>query len=192
MIMRHRCPCCDSDSITSNQSEYEVDQFGSVLFSVTTCGNCRYRHTDITTLTAHEPVVLSARITSLEDLNMRVIKSGTATVSIPEFSATVTPGPYSEGYISNIEGVLTKIEDALIFMLGSAKGKSLQRAERMLKTIRAAKEHKPNFTFVLKDPFGNSALVSPKDGKVRKRRITRAELRTIKFGENTLMQKIAP
>jgi zinc finger protein len=163
-----------------------MEQFGSVLLTVTTCQNCGYRHTDVTTLVTHEPIVLSAKITSLEDLNMRVIKSGTATVSIPELGATVTPGPYSEGYISNIEGVLTKIEDALILMLSSAKGKSLQRGERMLKRIRAAKEQKPSFTFVLKDPFGNCALLSPKVGKVKKRTLTRAELAKIRFGDNAL------
>jgi zinc finger protein len=132
--------------------------------------------------------MLSAKITSSEDLNMHVIKSGTATVMIPEFGATVTPGPYSEGYISNIEGVLMKIEDALIFMLSSAKGKRLQRGERMLKRIRTVREQKPSFTFVLKDPFGNSALVSPTAGKVKKRKLTRPELRKLKFGENALMQ----
>lgn len=171
-----------------SQTEYEVEHFGSVLFSVTTCQNCGYRHTDVTTLTAHEPIVLSAKISSLEDLNMHVIKSGTATVSIPEFGATVTPGPYSEGYVSNIEGVLTKIEDALIFMLSSAKGKRVQRGESMLKRMRTARERTPKFTFVLKDPFGNSALVSSKAGKVKKRRLTRAELGKIKFGEDALMQ----
>lgn len=188
MITSPRCPCCDSNSTTPSQTEYAGEQFGSVLLTVTTCQNCGYRHTDVTTLATHEPIVLSAKIASLEDLNMRVIKSGTATVSIPEFGATVTPGPYSEGYILNIEGVLTKIEDALILMLSSAKGKSLQRGERMLKRIRAAKERKPSFTFVLQDPFGNSALISPKVGKVKKRRLTKSELAKIKFGDNTLMQ----
>ena len=188
MITSLRCPCCDANSIAPSQTEYEVEEFGSVLFTVTTCQNCGYRHTDVTTLSAHEPIILAAKITSLEDLNMRVIKSGTATVSIPEFGATVTPGPYSEGYISNVEGVLTKIEDALIFMVSSAKGKRLQRGERMLTRMRTAKERKPNFTFVLKDPFGNSALISPKAGKVKKRRLTRAELGKIKFGENAFLQ----
>lgn len=184
-----RCPCCDSDSMALSQTEYEVEHFGSVLLSVATCQNCGYRHTDVTTLTARESTVLTARISSPDDLNIHVIKSGTATVSIPEFGATITPGPYSEAYISNVEGVLGKIEDALTFMLGSAKGKSLQRALRMLEKIRTARELKPNFTFVMKDPSGNSALVSSKAGKVRKRRLTRTELLKVRFGGQALIQK---
>jgi zinc finger protein len=142
-------------------------------------------------LTAKEPVALSVKIGSIEDLNIRVIKSGTATVCIPEFGATITPGPYSEGYISNVEGVLGKIEHALTFMLSSAKGKKLLRGERMLKKIGTAREHRPNFTFVLKDPFGNSALVSSKTGKVKKRTLTKNELLKIRFGEHALIQRTA-
>jgi zinc finger protein len=174
-----------------SQTEYEVEHFGSVLLSVAMCKNCGYKHTDVTALTVREPIVLTAKINSLDDLNMRVIKSGTATIIIPEFGASVTPGPYSEGYISNVEGALEKIEDALTFMLSSAKGKSLQKGERMLKKIRAARERKPNFTFVMKDPFGNSALVSSRAGKVKRRRLTRSELLKVRFGEHTLIQETA-
>jgi zinc finger protein len=171
-----------------SQTEYEVEHFGPVLLSAATCRNCGYKHSDVLTLTAREPTVLTAKINSIDDLNIHVIKSGTATVSIPEFGATITPGPYSEGYVSNVEGVLGKIEDSLTFMLSSAKGKSLQKGVRMLKKIRTALE-KPNFTFVLKDPFGNSALVSSKAGKIKKHRLTRTELLKVKFGEHALIQK---
>jgi zinc finger protein len=189
MDMSLHCPCCDSDLMTPSQTEYEVEHFGSVLLSVATCQSCGYRHTDITTLTANEPIALSVKIGSIEDLNIRVIKSGTATVYIPEFGATITPGPYSEGYISNVEGVLGRIEDALTFMLSSAKGKKLLRGERILKKMRTAREQRPNFTFVLKDPFGNSALVSSKTGKVKKRRLSKTELLKIRFGEHALIQR---
>lgn len=191
MDTKSQCPSCDSDSMALNHSQYEVEHFGSVLLSVVTCQKCGYKHTDVTTLTSQEPAFLSAKITSVEDLRLRVIKSGTATVSIPEFDATITPGPYSEGYISNVEGILGRIEDALTFMLGSAKGKSLRKGERMLKRMRTAREQKPNFTLVIKDPLGNSALVSSTPGKVRQRKLTTTELTKVKFGQYALLPKQA-
>ncbi len=183
METRLHCPACDSDSVALIESKYDVDHFGSVLLNVSTCQKCGYRHTDVTTLTTHDPVALTAKIRSLEDLNMRVIKSGTATVTVPEFGATVTPGPYSEGYVSNVEGILDKIEDALTFMLASAKGKRLEKGEKLLKRIRASKESRPNFTLIMKDPLGNIAIVSPRPGKVRKRTLTKTELMKLKFGQ---------
>ena len=174
--------------MTLSHTEYGVEHFGSVLLSAATCRKCGYKHTDVMTLNAREPIVLTAKIVSIDDLNIHVVKSGTATVSIPEFGATITPGPYSEGYVSNVEGILRKIEDSLTFMLSSAKGRSLQNGVRMLKKIRTARE-KPHFTFVMKDPFGNSALVSSKAGKIKKHRLTRTELLKVKFGAHALVQK---
>ncbi len=186
-----RCPSCDTESMLTSQTQYEVEHFGSVLLSVVTCQKCGYRHTDVITLTEREPIALAAKINSVEDLNMRVVKSGTATVSIPEFGATITPGPYSEGYLSNVEGILERIEDALTFMLTSADGKRLAKGRRMLKQIRQAKDSRPRFTLVIKDPFGNSAIASPSGQKVKKRRLTKRELLSVKYGQYALGQETA-
>ena len=181
--LAQRCPACDGQSFVMSQTQYEVEHFGAVLLCVSRCGRCGYRRDDVITLTNREAVELRAKISSIEDLNPRVIKSGTATVTIPEFDATITPGPYSEGYISNVEGILAKIEDALTFMLGTAKGRHLKRGEAMLRRMREARDAKPRFTLVIQDPMGNSAIVSTDPKKVRKRNLTRRELQNVKFGE---------
>jgi len=185
-----RCPSCDNNSMLTSQTEYEVEHFGSVLLSVAACQRCGYRHSDVIALTNREAIALSAKISSLDDLNMRVIKSGTATIKIPEFGATITPGPYSEGYISNVEGLLSKIEDALTFMLSTAKGRRLKKGERMLKKMQIARDSKPRFTLIIKDPLGNSAIVSPNPRKIRKRRLTKRELQTIKFGQYAVLENV--
>jgi len=175
--------------MTSTQTEYEVKHFGRVLLNVVTCKKCGYKHTDVQTFTIREPIAIAARINSHEDLSMRVIKSGTATVSIPEFGATISPGPYSDGYISNVEGILGRIEDALTFMLSSAEGKRLKKGEAMLRKIRIATEENPHFTLVIKDPFGNSAIVSSDSRKVRKRKLTKRELPKVKFGQYAMIKR---
>ena len=186
-----RCPSCDTEAMLTTQNEYEVEHFGAVLISVAACSKCGYRHTDVITLTEREPIALTVRINSLADLNLRVIKSGTATVTIPEFGASITPGPYSEGCITNVEGLLTKIEDALIFMLSTAKGKRLRKGERMLNRMRGARDSNPHFTLRIKDPFGNSAIVSPHPGKVKKRKLTQRELLAVKYGQYVIAQENA-
>jgi len=185
-----RCPSCDNNSMFTSQTEYEVEHFGVVLLSVSTCQRCGYRHSDIISLTNHEAVALTAKISSLDDLNMRVIKSGTATISIPEFGAIITPGPYSEGYISNVEGLLAKIEDALTFMLSTAKGKRLKKGEIMLKKMRMARDSKPRFTLIIKDPLGNSAIVTSNPRKIKQRKLTNRELRTTKFGQYAILEDV--
>ena len=189
-IYAQRCPSCDNNSMQTSQTEYQVEHFGAVLLSLAACQKCGYRHSDVIALTNREAIALTAKISSLDDLNMRVIKSGTATISIPEFGATITPGPYSEGYISNVEGLLAKIEDALTFMLSTAKGKRLKKGERMLRRMRTARDSNPRFTLTIKDPLGNSAIVSPNPRKIRKRRLTKRELQAIKFGQYAVLENV--
>ena len=50
----------------------------------------------------------------------------------------------------------------------------------MLRKVQRAREGKLRFTLVLKDPFGNSTIISE---KAKKRRIGRRELKGLKLGE---------
>jgi len=178
-----RCPSCDSETANTMQTKYSIDHFGSVLLIGTSCQKCGYKRTDVLSLERREPILTKAKISSLADLDIKVVKSGTATIKIPEFGATITPGPYSEGFITNAEGVLEKVEDALTFMLGCADEKGLRKGEKMLRQIRQARESgKPRFTLVIEDPLGNSALISPDPSKIERRRLSRSELQKVKFG----------
>ncbi|MBP3800305.1 MAG: hypothetical protein ILA19_04935, partial [Bacilli bacterium] len=40
---------------------------------------------------------------SKETLSVRVVRSQSATVTIPEIGVKVEPGPKSEGYVTNVE-----------------------------------------------------------------------------------------
>jgi len=53
----------------------------------------------------------------------------------------------------------------------------------LLKKIRRAREAKFRFMLVLKDPFGNSTIISD---KAEKRRISARELKGLKFGEQAI------
>jgi zinc finger protein len=181
-----QCPCCDSENMIINQTEYNVEHFGSVLLDITKCPKCGYRHTDVLPRERKEPTLIQARIDSLADLDTKVIKSSTATVKIPEFGAAITPGPNSEGFITNVEGVLAKAEDALTFMLSSAEPERVKDGENLLKQIRKARESEPRFTIIIEDPLGNSGLVSSNPSKVEKRKLTVEELKEIRFGQYAL------
>jgi zinc finger protein len=183
MIPGIRCPCCDSENMITSQTEYNVDHFGSVLFNITKCPKCGFRQSDVISLETREPTLVQAKINSLADLDTKVIKSGTATIRIPEFGAYITPGPHSEGFITNVEGVLAKVEDALTFMLGSAEPERVRIGEKILKQIRTARASNPCFTIIIEDPLGNSGLVASDPSKIEKRKLTKDELKEIRFGQ---------
>jgi zinc finger protein len=121
---------------------------------------------------------------SSEDLKVHIVRGNTATVMMPELGVSIHLDLNNEGFISNVEGVLARIEDILRFLSRSLEGgKRKERADLLLRKVRRAREGKLRFTLVLKDPFGNSTIISE---KAKKRRIGERELKRLKFGEQAI------
>jgi zinc finger protein len=166
--------------------EYDVENFGGVLMSMTKCSACGFKHTDVFSLSTHDPTVTSVRVTSTEDLKIRIVRGNTGTIVVPELGVSIQPGLDNEGFISNVEGVLARIEDVLRFLASSVRGRKKQRADFVLRKIENAKEGRFRFTLQLKDPLGNSTIVSE---KAKRRRLSIRELNRLKFGEHAIAAK---
>jgi len=102
---------------------------------------------------------------------------------VPELGVSIHPGLNNEGFNSNVEGVLSRIEDVLRFLSRSLEGRRKQRADLLPKKVKRARQGKLRFTLVLKDPFGNSTIISD---KAKKRRLGARELKGLKFGEQAI------
>jgi zinc finger protein len=163
--------------------EYEVENFGPVIMSVTSCISCGFKHTDVLSLSTHDPTVTSLKLTSAEDLKIRIVRGSTATILVPELGVTIQPGQNNEGFISNVEGVLVMIEEVLRFLSRSLEGQKKQRADSVLSKVEKAREGRSRFTLILKDPSGNSTIASE---KAKKRKMNVRELNRLKFGEHAI------
>ena len=177
------CPSCNAPALKIGEVEYNVEDFGPVLLSVTSCGSCGFKHSDVFSLSTHEPTSISVKVSSGEDLKIRVVRGNTATILTPELGVSIEPGLNNEGFISNVEGILARIEDVLRFLARSLEGRKKQRVDLLLRKIERAREGKLKFTLVLKDPFGNSAIVSE---KAKRRMMNARELNRLKFGERSI------
>jgi len=185
-LPQSNCPSCNGVGLQISEVEYEVENFGPVLMSVTSCGSCGFKHSDLFSLSTHEPTATSVKVTSGEDLKIRIVRGNTATILAPELGVSIQPGLNSEGFISNVEGVLARIEDVLRFLARSLEGRKKQRADLVLRKIERAREGRLRFTLVLKDPFGNSTIITE---KARKRRMSARELNRLKFGEQAIVAR---
>jgi len=76
---------------------------------------------------------------------------------------TVTPGPASEGYVSNIEGMITRFEKVIEDEKNSSDDENaIKTAKNLLKKIRKVKWGEMPLKIVIEDPTGNSAIISDK------------------------------
>jgi len=145
----------------------EIPHFPDLLLAVISCGACGYRHTDTIILGEGNPVRWTVRVEEPGDLAIRVARSTTGTIEIPELGLAVEPGTACEGFVTNIEGVLSRFEQAVETVLANPESDEERAAAlQMLDTLAAAREVAVPFTVILEDPAGNSMLVSEKAEKM--------------------------
>ncbi|HLD40047.1 MAG TPA: ZPR1 zinc finger domain-containing protein, partial [Candidatus Nanoarchaeia archaeon] len=108
-IKGEMCSFCGEKKLTLREEEIEIPHFGRVFFFSMQCEGCGYNKSDVEPAEKKEPCRFTLEVTSDADLNIRIVKSGDAIVKIPHI-ITIEPGPASEGYITNVEGLLDRVK----------------------------------------------------------------------------------
>lgn len=175
------CPVCCQEMQFCWETK-EIPYFGEAMVISGVC-SCGFRHSDTILLTQKEASRYTLEVAAIEDLDARVIRSSSGTIRVPELGIDIEPGYASESYISNVEGVLDRIEDIVVFATRSAREagnvESTSRGEAILEKIDLARKGQFRLTFVIEDPLGNSAVVSE---KAVKSPLTEEELVGLKTG----------
>ena len=154
------CPVCSAEMQFCWESA-DIPHFGEAMVIAGIC-QCGYRHSDTILLTQKEPVRYVLPVSQVADLDARVVRSSSGTLRIPELGVDIEPGFASESYISNVEGVLDRVEGVVGFATRSAREAGSQEAtekgEEILEKIAQAREGRFSLTLILEDPLGNSAI----------------------------------
>ncbi|MEG3224351.1 MAG: hypothetical protein BME94_02195 [Methanobacteriales archaeon Met13] len=178
------CPICGKEkSVEVTTKTDNIPYFGEILESTLLCQNCGYKHANSICLEQKDPVHYTLVI-SKDQLNSRVIKSQSATLSIPELGLKVEPGPQSQGYVSNVEGVLERFQKAVLTAITWSDDLEVEtKARQILQSIDYVKTGKMKVELIVEDPFGHSAIL---DERAVKRALTEEELKHLKTGFTTI------
>ena len=154
------CPICHKKAMTLTQSEIEVPYFGKIALFSMTCGECKFHKADVEAMEPKEPVKCTFEISSEKDMKVRIVRSSTATIKIPHIT-TITPGPASNGYVTNIEGVLKRVERQVEIARDSEEDPAAKKkAKNMLKKLTRIMWGQEKQKIIIEDPTGNSAIIS--------------------------------
>ncbi len=154
------CPACGKKTLRTVIVEKELPHFGRAVIMTSKCSSCGYTHTDVLELEDRGRKAEKLRVDSPEKLNYVVVRSSSASLRIPELDLELHPGPFSNGFITTVEGILDRFEDAAKkFQPETDEEKKLK--EQALREIRDAKEGKIAFTLELEDPRGVSGILPP-------------------------------
>lgn len=160
---RTSCPLCQEDLIIKWQGD-EIPYFGEVMYISTSCCNCGFRFTDTMILAQKEPMRFELKVEGLEDLNARVIRSTSGTIRIPELGIDVEPGSVSDSYVTNIEGILQRVQSVVVTATGWVKddADAYARGLELQDQLEQAIAGDFPLTVIIEDPLGNSAIISDK------------------------------
>ena len=175
-----KCPACAAEEVAKSiMKEIEIPHFGKVMETTILCPSCGFKHSDIIALEQNDPAKYVLEINK-NNLSIRVVRSQSATVMIPEIGIKVEPGPKSEGYVTNVEGVLIRFESAVKKALNLFDDEQSQiNGKKTLKEIQELIKGNGTATLIILDPFGQSNIVSE---KVEISEIPEEELRDLKTG----------
>ncbi len=154
------CPVCQGTNVIHRSALLDLPYFGEAVQTTVLCEDCGYRHGDLLLLRAKEPMRATLRVDRRDHLDARVARSSSATVRIPELGARVDPGPGSEAFVSNVEGLLHRFRDAARSSEALASSKRARAAaERAIARLDACISGGRAFTLILEDPTGNSDIL---------------------------------
>lgn len=156
-----KCPMCMKDTLSLTEAERDIPYFGKVYIFSMSCSGCNYHKADIE-CEKNEPAKYTFEIASEADLNVRVVKSSTATVKIPRIM-DIEPGTAANGYVTNIEGILNRVKVMLEKARDFAEDdEDRRKAKSMLKKIQDVMWGHDKITITIEDPEGNSCIISDK------------------------------
>lgn len=188
-IMYSDCPVCGGQKTleVTNRTD-NIPYFGDILETSVSCKKCGYQSSDNISLEQNDPVRFTLEINDSK-LNSRVAKSQTATVSIPDLGLKVEPGPKSQGYVSNVEGILNRFESAVVRAI-KLEGDEIdsdvrENALNIIDYLTKIKMGEMSTLLIVEDPFGNSVI---DDDDAQKELLTQEEADKLQTGFTTIDQ----
>lgn len=158
------CPCCNTQIEYLYKTE-NIPYFSDILIISAICPACGYRFVDTQLIKHGEPARYTVAIDTVDDLSVRVVRSMSASIEIPELGVRIDPGPSCQGFVSNVEGVLDRIEEVVKGALRWGTDVEKENAAALLADIGRVKAGTYPITLILEDPCGNSGIIAEKTVK---------------------------
>ncbi len=157
------CPICGKNEATFTEYEIE-DPYAEIIYILSLkCNACGYKKADLEMEKSSGPAEYTVKIESIEDLNIRVIKSGECEIKIPRLGLSIDSTLNGEYFVSNVEGVITRFRKQLEFLKEGEEDKQVRkRIKNIIKKLDKVVAGEEEMSLTLKDKTGNSAIISDK------------------------------
>ena len=157
------CPICHYDKKLRMIADVdEIPYFGEHTQVTVLCHSCGWRQTDFIPAEGRKPGGWTFDIESESDLSVRVVRSSSCTVCIPELDLEVNPGSAATGFVTNMEGLLVRFVDIVKMVMkdiGDDEPENQQLLLHMLHRLEHAGGEGGALRVELLDPHGLSQVL---------------------------------
>lgn len=175
------CPSCNEGKLDIQSILYSVPFFNELAIFTMTCPKCNFRHNDVFSAEQRPPMRWELNVSNKRLIQTRVVRSSSGTIRMPDFGIDIEPGPAADSFISNVEGVLQRtipiVESAIRFAENDDQRK---QGEVVLEKLQKATEGEIQFTLILEDPAGVSAILPDNLSLVTRVELTQEEASQLK------------
>ncbi len=175
------CPACGTPGMEYNAENVDLPYLGESLETMVRCKSCGYRHTDFILTETKEPTRHRFEIRLEDDMMVRVVRSSSGTIRIPKLGILIEPGIASDAFITNVEGIIVRVEGILAQLHNDAEDADTRAKVDELRDVFQAMRtgNAEPAELILEDPFGNSAII---DERAIVERIPAHEAAKLKVG----------
>jgi zinc finger protein len=168
------CVNCNSSNGVTTVLPTKVPFFRQVIVMSFACNECNFRNSDVSFggEIQLQGEIISLHVTQEQDLSRQIVKSDSASLTIPQLAFEIPPGT-QRGSISTVEGMLRRAADNLDRLqperlrLGDLD--NFYRCQRVLQSLRFfvgvsennGDDQRFPFDIILDDPAGNSFIENP-------------------------------
>jgi zinc finger protein len=186
---KSECPFCGRASLESSFTNLNIPYFSEIFLVKFHCPLCGYTVSDFLSTRYGKPVRCSYAVKSEGGLTARVIRSATGTIRIPELGTVIEPGPASQAFVTNVEGVIANVLAVAETARKWAESEEEKRnGDSAIEKIKKAQSGELPFTIILEDPFGNSMIIAKDQSSVSVEELTEEELHDLRTGGLMLFQ----
>jgi len=157
------CPICGKGNLIVRSMIYSVPFFNELAMFNMVCSECGFSHNDVFSAEQRKPRRFTLFVDDISLLNVRVIRSSSGTYRFPEWGVDVEPGPAADSFITNVEGLLSRVHSVVETARNFSEAESEKaRASEILQQMDSAIKGEFSFTLIMEDPAGVSGIL-PED-----------------------------
>jgi len=156
------CGCCHAIGITRMKIT-NIPFFKEVVIMSFTCESCGWKSNEVK-VGGEIPAKgtrITLKITDPSDLSRSLLKSETASFTIPEIELELTPGTLG-GKFTTIEGIMVDVKNELKnnpFVKGdSSQDNQISKLKIFIDSLQKLIDGNTPFTVILEDPLANSFI----------------------------------